>query len=113
MFRLTLEKPVTEEAPIGFRTDLSFGDDAEAIHSTGLGAGTDTFDLTQAYVATQIPFGDGIDLQFGKFVTLLGGEVIESKDNWNFSRSSSPSRCAWATMFINSMKSCCPSPAPR
>jgi len=89
---IAIEKPVSDESPIGFRTDLYFGDDAELIHSTGLGetAATgvaDHFDLQQAYVVARAPIGAGIDFKVGKFVTLLGAEVIESLANWNFSRS--------------------------
>lgn len=87
---LVLEKPLSSESPIGFRTDLFFGDDAEVIHSTGLGTGgtpSDSFDLQQAYVTFRAPVGEGLDLKAGKFVTLLGSEVIESPANWNFSRS--------------------------
>ena len=90
---LVLEKPIADDAPIGFRTDLFFGDDAELIHSTGLGATvpngdiSDHFDLQQAYVTVRAPLGNGLDFKVGKFVTLLGAEVIESPANWNFSRS--------------------------
>jgi len=90
---VVLEKPNSDASPIGFRTDLFFGDDAEQIHSTGLGeingTGTtaDMFDLQQAYVTYRAPIGAGLDLKAGKFVTLLGAEVIESPANWNYSRS--------------------------
>ena len=88
---LVLEKPETDEMPIGFRTDLYFGDDAELIHSTGLPTlaanTTEAFDLQQAYVTAKAPIGAGLDFKVGKFVTLLGAEVIESPANWNFSRS--------------------------
>ena len=89
---LVLEKPVTDSVPIGFRTDLFFGDDAEVIHATGLGnvATGDKplpFDLQQAYITLRAPVGAGLDFKVGKFVTLLGAEVIESPANWNFSRS--------------------------
>jgi len=93
-FELVLEKPPSDELPFGFRTDLFFGDDAEVFHSTGLGASTDNFDLQQAYITYLAPVGDGIDLKVGKFVTLLGAEVIESPANWNYSRS---------LMFMNSI----------
>ncbi len=95
-FELVLEKPTTDEMPIGFRTDLFFGDDAENIHSAGLGETpptstttnvAETFDLQQAYVTAHAPIGQGVDFKIGKFVTLLGAEVIESPANWNFSRS--------------------------
>ena len=85
--KLVLEKPLTDEMPVGFRTDLFFGDDAELIHSTGEGTATDQFALEQAYVTARAPLGNGIDFKLGKFVTLLGAEVIESPNNWNFSRS--------------------------
>ncbi len=90
--KLVLEKPLSDSAPVGFRTDLMFGDDAEVIHSTGLGnvvAGDNptAFDLQQAYVAVRAPVGNGLDIKLGKFITLLGAEVINSPENWNYSRS--------------------------
>ena len=33
------------------------------------------------------PIGTGLQFDFGKFVSPLGNEVIETKDNWNYSRS--------------------------
>ncbi len=87
-----LQKPVSADSRVGFRTDLFFGNDAEVIGSTGLGLTTDEFDLEQAYVEILVPTSNAIpglndiDLKAGKFVTLLGAEVIESKDNWNASR---------------------------
>lgn len=91
VFELVLEKPMTDELPVGFRADLFMGDDASVIKSTGLGrpaASADAdFDLQQVYLTAKAPVGDGIDFKVGKFVTLLGAEVIESPANWNFSRS--------------------------
>ena len=90
---LTLEKPLSDQSPIGFRTDLMFGEDAEQIHSAGLGnvssvgENPQAFDLEQAYVTFRAPVGAGLDFKVGKFVTLLGSEVIRSLDNWNYSRS--------------------------
>jgi len=43
--------------------------------------------LQQAYITAKAPVGEGIDFKVGKFVTLLGAEVIESPANWNYSRS--------------------------
>jgi len=86
---LVVEKPVSSDSPVGFRTDLDFGTDAEVVGAvtTGLGSTTDELDLQQAYVEYLAPIGNGLDVRFGKFVTLHGAEVIESKDNWNYSRS--------------------------
>lgn len=88
-FELVLEKPVSAESPVGFRADVDFGADAEVVGSvtTGLGSTTDEIDLQQAYAEVLWGIGQGLDMKFGKFVTAHGAEVIESKDNWNFSRS--------------------------
>lgn len=88
-FELVLQKPVSEESRVGFRTDVDFGEDSEVVGAvtTGLGSGTDEIDLQQVYAEALLPVGNGLNVKFGKFVTLHGAEVIESKDNWNFSRS--------------------------
>jgi hypothetical protein len=86
---LVLEKTASPESPVGFRTDLDFGSDSKVVGAvtTGLGSANDVFNLQQAYVEYLAPIGNGLDIKAGKFVTLHGAEVIESKDNWNFSRS--------------------------
>jgi len=43
--------------------------------------------LQQAYLTAILPVGSGLTVDVGKFVTHMGYEVIESKDNWNYSRS--------------------------
>ncbi|MDP3790202.1 MAG: porin, partial [Candidatus Omnitrophota bacterium] len=88
---INLEKPVSQESPVGFRVDLDAGQDAEVFGATGLGTRDDEFDLQQAYVQLQLPFSlpylYSLNAKIGKFVTLHGAEVIESVDNWNFSLS--------------------------
>lgn len=90
---LVFQKPVSADSRVGFRTDLLFGNDSEVITSAGLGSAADEFDLEQAYAEVLLPTSNvipglnDIDLKVGKFVTLSGAEVIESKDNWNTSRS--------------------------
>jgi len=42
--------------------------------------------LKEAYGSYLAPLGKGLEIDFGKFVTPFGAEVIESKDNWNYSR---------------------------
>lgn len=88
-FELVVQKPVSEDSRVGFRADLDVGEDAEVVGSvtTGLGSTTDELDLQQAYAEALLPVGNGLSVKFGKFVTSHGAEVIESKDNWNFSRS--------------------------
>ena len=78
------------EAPVGgvgYRLKLSAGETAKWIHSRGLGNSGDEFDLTEAYIDYLAPVGKGLKLRFGKFATYLGAEVIEAKDNPNYSRS--------------------------
>ena len=84
---LALEKPVSAESPVGFRTDLHFGTDAEVTGgvTTGLGITNNELDIQQGYVEYLAPIGNGLDIKVGKFCTLHGAEVTESKDNWNFS----------------------------
>ena len=72
---------------LGYKLKLSYGETAKYIHSAGLGNPNDEFDLTEAYVNYVVPMGSGLKLQFGKFVTYHSAEVIEAKDNFNYSRS--------------------------
>jgi hypothetical protein len=72
---------------LGYKLKLSYGETAKYIHSAGLGNPNDEFDLTEAYVNYVVPLGSGLKLQFGKFVTYHSAEVIEAKDNFNYSRS--------------------------
>jgi len=79
-----------KDAPIngvGFKLKLSAGETAKFIHSRGFGEADDEFDLTEAYVDYLAPLGRGLKFRFGKFATYHGAEVIEAKDNPNYSRS--------------------------
>jgi len=85
--KLTLEKPLTDanELQAGFRVDLLVGEDAGALGSGNTAAfgSADSFLVEQAYVAIRAPYGNGIDIKAGKFVTWLGYEVIERPANLN------------------------------
>lgn len=62
---------------------LDAGEDADVIAPSGT-SNTDQFNVQQAYLSyTSGP----ASVMFGKMATLIGAEVIESPDNWNFSRS--------------------------
>ncbi len=89
---LNIQKPVSLESPFGFKTSLMLGTDAEVVGAvtTGLGnngAASDEIELKDAYAEYLVPVGAGLDIMAGKFATLNGAEVIESKDDWNISRS--------------------------
>lgn len=86
-----------KDAPLnglGYKLKLSAGETAKFIHSRGLGIGdgedpakSSAFDLTEAYLEYLAPVGKGIKVRFGKYATYFGAEVIEAKDNPNYSRS--------------------------
>ncbi len=69
---------------VGYKLKLSAGETAKFIHAAGLG--NDEFDLTEAYIDYLANLGGGLKFRFGKFVTMHGAEVIEAKDNMNYSR---------------------------
>jgi hypothetical protein len=85
MVELAFQKSPTDHTPVGFRLDLDFGPGADLIHS--LEPGSSFNNIEQAYVTYVAPVGKGLTIDFGQFVTWLGYEVIESQDNWNYSRS--------------------------
>ena len=72
--------------PVGFELDLGVGRAFDII------AGSEPQpaifrNLRQAYVSLKPPKGKGFELDFGKFVTSDGAEVIETDTNWNYSHS--------------------------
>ncbi len=76
--------------PVGFRLDADFGtanDMVQGIPPYGTTPYSTLTNLQQAYLTGVIPVGAGLTVDAGKFVTHMGYEVIESKDNWNYSRS--------------------------
>jgi hypothetical protein len=78
--QIRIAKPMGDDN-YGFGIKLLAGNDAESIHSTGLGTATDAFDLQEAYVNMGIGGIKGLTFTGGKFVTTAGVEVIESPLN--------------------------------
>jgi len=84
---LVLSKPPTEDDRVGFRLDLDYGPVTDWVHGADP-AGLETVKhFQQAYISYLAPVGSGLSFDVGKFVTQHGAEVIEAKDNWNYSRS--------------------------
>jgi hypothetical protein len=89
---LTLTMPAE---PVGFRLDLGFGAVADAVSTVGVDIGGTTVlvpdetykNVQQAYATMKVPGVDKLTLDVGRFVTTAGAEVIESKDNFMYSRS--------------------------
>jgi len=71
----------------GYRVDLVFGPDANALATTSSGTANSDLAIRQAYVDLKAPVGNGLDIKVGVWNTLLGYEVFESGNNPNFTRS--------------------------
>jgi hypothetical protein len=78
-FHVAAEKAAaTNKWDAGVRFDVVLGQDAEVLHSTGFALGA-SGDITQLYITLNVPNGPRFKL--GKFVTLMGVEVIETVAN--------------------------------
>ena len=96
MAEFSIKKDPTDLRPWGFGLVVTGGLDAQKNHAIGIFRddndafpfrNTAKFDMQEAYAAYKIPIGSGLTVKAGKFVTLLGYEVIEAPNNLNFSRS--------------------------
>lgn len=106
-FALNMLELVADKAPdatasrVGYHIALGFGQAMNLVNSgevaspvlpgTPLGGPPSTitnFDqyLKEGYMEYLAPVGKGLQINVGKFVTPAGAEVIETKDNWNYSR---------------------------
>lgn len=90
-FNLRIQRRV--EGGVGFLVDLNFGKTAEVLRtftrytSNPAGVGIGEVDPTQAFITYTVPVGNGLDVMAGKFVTLLGAEVIKTYDALNYNES--------------------------
>jgi hypothetical protein len=85
---IAFQKTATADSKGGFRVDLDFGKTADlvAAYEPEGSDGKEIYKhIQQAYVSYFA--SPKVTLDFGKFVTPIGAEVIESKDNWNYARS--------------------------
>ena len=90
--KIALEKALTSEnkAQAGFRTDVMIGEDANYfINRNSVSTlendqqNSNQLFLEQAYVSIRAPVGNGWDFKVGKFVSILGYEVMERPANMN------------------------------
>lgn len=85
---IAFQKTATADSRAGFRADLDFGKTADlvAAYEPEGSDGKEIYKhIQQAYVSFFA--SPQVTLDFGKWVTPIGAEVIESKDNWNYARS--------------------------
>jgi hypothetical protein len=90
--KIALEKALTSEnkAQAGFRTDVMIGEDANYFinrsstnNINNNNQNSNSLFLEQAYVSIRAPVGNGWDFKVGKFVSILGYEVMERPANMN------------------------------
>jgi hypothetical protein len=85
---------IEKDGTVGFVADLNVGQVANAVsaatrYSNGFPVGSQYFDPTQFYLTYTAPIGSGLNIQAGRFVTLLGAETINTYNNLNFNESKS------------------------
>jgi len=73
-------------APIGFHVDVGFGETLDAIHAADRDPNAWKY-FQQAYIDLKPKSWHGLEIDAGQFVTSAGAEVIETNQNWNYSRS--------------------------
>lgn len=92
-FGLNLVEMVVDKTPdpsnsrTGYHVALGFGQAMNVVNGSEPkgGLGFDQY-LKEAYFSYLAPVGKGLQIDVGKFVTPHGAEVIETKDDWNYSR---------------------------
>ena len=87
-FELVAQRAVAKARDAGFRVDLTLGSSVPRITaSTGLfrdASGTaGDLDVHQAFASYIAPWGSGLRVDAGKFITSHGYEVIDGYDGWN------------------------------
>jgi hypothetical protein len=86
MAQVWLAKAPSESSRVGFKFKLNFGPaSSNFIHAFEPG-GSPYDNIQEAYVSYLAPAGKGLQIDAGVFVTPAGAEVIEAKDNANYSR---------------------------
>jgi Putative beta-barrel porin-2, OmpL-like. bbp2 len=83
---------IERDGTVGFVTDINFGQVANSIssvtnYSNVLHVGGQWIDPTQYYLTYTAPLGSGVSLEAGRFVTLLGAEIVPVYNNQNFNES--------------------------
>ncbi len=90
MLELVADKAVSSDNRIGYHIALGFGQAMNQVNflDSGPGGTEPNFaqNLKEAYLEYMAPVGKGLQINVGKFVTPAGAEVIETKDNWNYTR---------------------------
>ena len=83
MAELWVAKTPASDSPVGYKIRLNYGPAASNLIAFAEPGGP-LVNVEEAYGSY---LAGKAQIDFGKFVTNAGAEVIEAKDNWNYSRS--------------------------
>ncbi len=87
LVELAIDKPAeAANSRVGYHLALGFGDAMNAVNASDPGGLAFAQYLKEAYFSYLAPVGSGLTVDVGKFVTPAGAEVIENKDDWDYSR---------------------------
>ena len=87
MAEVTISKaPDAAASRLGYTLTFGFGNAENVVNSTDPGGLGYAQPIKEAYMSYLAPVGKGLQIDFGKFVTPAGAEVIETNANWNYSR---------------------------
>lgn len=87
MAQIWLAKAPTATSRAGYKVRLSVGPASTIVQSLEPGSSPVLQTIEEGFISYLAPLGKGLQFDVGKFVTQHGAEVIEAKDNWNYSRS--------------------------
>jgi len=81
---LEMTKAVSETSPLGYNLQMVFGPTADFVNGNDFTIGNSTAaHFLQYYLSGRV---GRLTLDFGKFVTQHGAEVIDTRADWNYSR---------------------------
>jgi hypothetical protein len=87
MAQVWIGKPASADSRTGFKVKFNFGPASTLVNAFEPGENEFIQNIEEGYLSYLAPLGKGLQVDVGKFVTPIGAEVIEAKDNWNYSRS--------------------------
>ena len=83
---LVISRAPDKDTPLGYNLTFGYGNAMNIVNSGEPGGIGFDRNVEQAYVSYLAPVGKGLQIDFGKFVTPAGAEVIETAPDWNYSR---------------------------
>ena len=83
---LVISRTPDKDTPLGYNLTFGYGNAINIVNGSEPGGIGFDRNVEQAYISYLAPIGKGLEIDFGKFVTPAGAEVIESAPDWNYSR---------------------------